>query len=182
MTETVESWLLKPMIQRFYIPAGLRGAPSRVFSRRDHEGTWDLRADHPLFFFPLPRPLRCGSWLVRRPVPALLPVSPELQQIMRGTQQFPLTGTGDRAATHTPVTAPGTLDLSEHRLHSLAALLVEAATACCQQHPLHAVAARQPLRRAAVWRLAALAAPCAASSPCSGPSTTRALPDPPPAG
>ena len=71
---------------------------------------------------------------------------------MRGTQQFPLTVTGGRAATHKPVTAPGTLDLSEHRLHSLAALLVEAATACCQQHPLHAVADLQPLRRAAAWR------------------------------
>lgn len=71
---------------------------------------------------------------------------------MRGTQQFPLTVTGGRASAHQSITAPGTLDLSEHRLHGLAALLVEATTTRRQERALHAVAGRQPLRSAAAWR------------------------------
>ena len=59
---------------------------------------------------------------------------------MRGTKQFPLTVTGGLAAAHKPITAPDTLDLSEHRLHGLASLLVQATTTCRQQRALHALA------------------------------------------
>ena len=71
---------------------------------------------------------------------------------MRGTEQLPLAFTGGRAVTHKPITTPSTLDLSEHWLHGLASLLVEATTTLRQQRALHAVAGGQPLRRAAAWR------------------------------
>src|SRR4029077_13217064 len=59
--------------------------------------------------------------MAARSQPRRLPASPELQQIVCGAEHLPLAVTGNLPSSQKPVTAPGTLDLSEHRLHGLAA-------------------------------------------------------------
>ena len=116
---TVESLLHKPMME----PSGHQTlsycAPIWATRCRDREGAWPPGGScpHLLSASPAQPPLFAAPALAG---PGRFPASPEFQQIVCGAEHLPLAVTGSLPSWHTPVTAPGTLDLSEHRLDRLA--------------------------------------------------------------